>query len=175
MGNLSARFPQAGGDGWLAGRVSPNPTTRGHTNPSADRYRDLAARAHCHATCRTDRCTDRYADRRAHRHADHRAAGEVTIDAVFPAARNRMYHPELLDFGLDPHVVKEIYLAGPDQANHWVDISEVFDIKVKAIQCHVSQVREPEKLEERLKDRNTATDQYGQEVLREEFRVMRIG
>jgi LmbE family N-acetylglucosaminyl deacetylase len=108
-------------------------------------------------------------------HADHRAAGEVTIDAVFPAARNRMYHPELLDFGLDPHVVKEVYLTGPDQPNRWVDITEVFDTKVKAIQCHVSQVREPENLEERLKDRNSATDQYGHEVLREEFRVMKIG
>jgi LmbE family N-acetylglucosaminyl deacetylase len=108
-------------------------------------------------------------------HADHRAAGQAAIDAIFPAARNRMYHPELLDLGLEPYVVKGVYLAGTEQPNHWVDISEVFDTKVEAIRCHVSQVREPENLAERLKERGTAVDQYGREVLREEFRVMRIG
>ncbi|MBN1994787.1 MAG: PIG-L family deacetylase [Anaerolineae bacterium] len=108
-------------------------------------------------------------------HADHRAAGEVTIDAVFPAARNRMYHPELLDLGLEPHTVKEVYLTGTERANLWVDISEVFDLKIKAIRCHVSQVRDPDNLYERIKERNTTLDQYGREVLREEFRVMQIG
>jgi LmbE family N-acetylglucosaminyl deacetylase len=108
-------------------------------------------------------------------HADHRAAGEVATDAVFPAARNRMYHPELLDFGLAPHVVKEVYLTGTEQPNCWVDISEVFDLKVKAIRCHASQVKGREDLEERIRARSAAIDQYGREVLREEFRAMRIG
>jgi LmbE family N-acetylglucosaminyl deacetylase len=81
----------------------------------------------------------------------------------------------MLFFGLEPYVVKGVYLAGTEQPNHWVDISEVFDTKVEAIRCHVSQVREPENLVERLKERATAVDQYGREVLREEFRVMRIG
>ena len=107
-------------------------------------------------------------------HADHRAAGEVAIDAVFPAARNRMYHPELLDLGLEPHTVKEVYLTGTERSNLWVDISDAFDIKVKAIRCHVSQVRDPENLVERLKTRSTAIDQYAREVLREEFRVMTL-
>jgi LmbE family N-acetylglucosaminyl deacetylase len=108
-------------------------------------------------------------------HADHRAAGEVAADAVFPAARNRMYHPELLDRGLEPHVVKEVYLAGAEQPNCWVDISEMFDLKIKAIRCHVSQVKGREDLEERIRTRSAAIDQYGREVLREEFRVMKIG
>jgi LmbE family N-acetylglucosaminyl deacetylase len=108
-------------------------------------------------------------------HADHRAAGEVAIDAVFPAARNRMYHPELLDLGLEPHTVKAVYLTGAEQPNRWIDITEVFDIKIEAIRCHVSQVRDPENLVERLKARNSAVDHYGREVLREEFRVLAIG
>jgi LmbE family N-acetylglucosaminyl deacetylase len=108
-------------------------------------------------------------------HSDHRAAGEVAIDAVFPAARNRMYHPELLDLGLKPHTVKEVYLATPVQPNHWVEITQVFDTKIKAIMCHTSQIKEPENLTKRLKGRNMAIDQYGREILREEFRVMRIG
>jgi LmbE family N-acetylglucosaminyl deacetylase len=108
-------------------------------------------------------------------HADHRAAGEVATDAVFPAARNRMYHPELLDFGLEPHVVKKVYLTGTERPNCWVDISEVLDLKVKAIRCHASQVKGREDLAERIRARSAAIDQYGREVLREEFRVIKIG
>ncbi len=108
-------------------------------------------------------------------HADHRAAGEVAIDAVFPAARNRMYHPELLDLRLDPHTVKDVYLAGTDHPNLWVNVSDVFDTKLKAIHCHASQIVGRADLDERIRARSIATDQYGGEVLREEFRVMHIG
>lgn len=108
-------------------------------------------------------------------HADHRAAGDVAIDAVFPAAGNRMYHPELLDLGLEPHDVTEIYLARPNQPNYWVDISEVFETKIKAILCHKSQIREPEGLPDRIKARDQATDQYGREVFREEYRALHLG
>jgi LmbE family N-acetylglucosaminyl deacetylase len=107
-------------------------------------------------------------------HADHRAAGEVVIDAVFPAARNRMYHPELLAEGLEPHVVQDVYLAGAEQPNLWVDISNVFEVKIKAIQCHASQIKEPENLEQRIRDRSKAIDEYGHEVYREGFRVIRF-
>ncbi len=114
--------------------------------------------------------TDRYIN-----HADHRVAGEVAIDAVFPAARNRMYHPELLDEGLEPHTVKEVHLTNPEQPNLWIDISEAFDTKIKAILCHSSQIKEPENLRDRLTERSKAIDEYGREVFREGFRVMRIG
>lgn len=108
-------------------------------------------------------------------HADHRAAGEVAIDAVFPAARNRMYHPELLAEGLEPHTVKEVHLANAEYPNQWVDISKVFDTKIKAILCHNSQIKEPEELRERVAGRSKAIDEYGREVFREGFRIMRIG
>jgi LmbE family N-acetylglucosaminyl deacetylase len=108
-------------------------------------------------------------------HADHRAAGEVAIDAVFPAARNRMYHPELLNHGLEPHTVKEVYLTGTGEPNLWVDISDAFDTKIKAIRCHASQIAGRDDLDERIRERSIATDQYGRDVLHEEFRVMRIG
>ncbi len=108
-------------------------------------------------------------------HADHRAAGEVAIDAIFPAARNRMYHPELLNHGLEPHTVKEVYLSGANEPNLWVDISDVFDTKIAAISCHASQIKDPDDLHQRIKERSMATDQYGREGLHEEFRVMRIG
>ncbi|RME98118.1 MAG: PIG-L family deacetylase [Chloroflexi bacterium] len=108
-------------------------------------------------------------------HADHRAAGVVTIDAVFPAARNRMYHPELLDEGLEPHTVQEVYLAGAEYSDRWVDITAVFDQKVKALLCHVSQINEPENFPQRLAERSIAEDEYGRQVYREGFKVMKIG
>jgi LmbE family N-acetylglucosaminyl deacetylase len=108
-------------------------------------------------------------------HADHRAGGQVVIDAVFPAARNRMYHPELLAEGLEPHLVKEVYLAGPEQPNRWVDITPVFEAKVKAILCHTSQIKEPEKLPDRIRERSKRIDEYGQEVICENFRVLEMG
>lgn len=108
-------------------------------------------------------------------HADHRAAGEVAIDAVFPAARNRMYHPELLYDGLEPHTVELLYLTATDQPNLWIDISEVIETKIKAILCHASQIKDPAGLKERIYQRHRAVDQYGREVFREELKLMEIG
>lgn len=108
-------------------------------------------------------------------HSDHRAAGEVATAAIFPAARNRMYHPELLEEGLEPHTVKEVYLAGPVHPDRWIDITDVFERKLAAIRCHVSQVREPEALEERIRQRDKSVDIYGREVLHEAFNNIIIG
>ncbi len=108
-------------------------------------------------------------------HADHRATGEVTLDAVFPAARNRMYHPELLDEGLEPHAVREVYLAGSMQPNRLVDISTVFETKLKAVSCHTSQIKDWEATLKRITERHRAIDSYGREVLREEFHVITLG
>jgi LmbE family N-acetylglucosaminyl deacetylase len=108
-------------------------------------------------------------------HADHRAAGEVALDAIFPATGNRMYHPELLAEGLDPHQVKQVYLAGTDQPNLWVEISDVLETKIQAILCHASQIKEPDKLPERMRERSKAIDEYGREVQREGYRVLNLG
>lgn len=108
-------------------------------------------------------------------HTDHRAAGEIAIDSIFPAARNRMYHPELLDQGLEPHTVEEVYLARSEQSELWIDITDLFDTKIKAILCHTSQIRDPENLVDRIKERTRAVDQFGREIFREEYRVMKIG
>jgi LmbE family N-acetylglucosaminyl deacetylase len=106
-------------------------------------------------------------------HPDHRAAGEVALAAVFPAARNRMYHPELLEEGLEPHAVHEIYLTGTLQPNRWVDVTDTIDLKVEAIKAHVSQVNDPEVFD-RVRARAQDTDQYGRTVYREAFHYMRI-
>ena len=74
-------------------------------------------------------------------HPDHRVTGDVTLDAIYPAARDRLTFPELLtDEGLEPHKVSEIYLTGMEHADTWVDISDYFDKKIDALKKHASQI-----------------------------------
>ena len=86
-------------------------------------------------------------------HPDHRAAGQATLDAVFPAAGSRMFFPELLGDGLEPHKVSQVYVAMPQTPNTVIDVTAMFERKVEALRRHASQIADPEALLLRLKDR----------------------
>lgn len=73
-------------------------------------------------------------------HPDHRAAGQATLDAIYPAARDRMTYPELLEEGLEPHKVREVYLGGAKEPDTWIDITETLPAKLEALRRHVSQL-----------------------------------
>jgi len=72
-------------------------------------------------------------------HADHRAADLIAVDAVYPAARDRLNFPEHMAEGLQPHKVSEIYIWGSERANFDVDITDVIDAKIAALLAHTSQ------------------------------------
>ena len=73
-------------------------------------------------------------------HPDHLAAGEATIQAIYPDARNPFAHRTLLDDeGLDAWTVPEVWVMGGPAPNRWVDVTETFDDKIAALQAHVSQ------------------------------------
>lgn len=84
-------------------------------------------------------------------HTDHRAAGIAAVDAVYPAARNPMAFPALARGGLDKHVVRRLYLFWSEQPDTWVDVTATLDRKLAALAEHRSQIREPGKLEERIR------------------------
>ena len=84
-------------------------------------------------------------------HTDHRAAAMAAVDAVYPAARNAMAFPHLARAGLAPHTVQWLYLFWTDQADVWVDTSATFDRKLGALRAHVSQIRDPADMEQRLR------------------------
>jgi LmbE family N-acetylglucosaminyl deacetylase len=88
-------------------------------------------------------------------HRDHRIAGQVALDAVFPYARDHLSYPDLLEEKLEPHKVKEVWLWAADDANHRSDITETFDIKMAALGCHKSQVGDPisERIEKWVRER----------------------
>lgn len=73
-------------------------------------------------------------------HRDHRIAGQVTIDAVFPYARDHLAYPDLLKEGLQPHKVKEMLFWASENINYRSDITATFDLKLAALRCHESQV-----------------------------------
>ena len=73
-------------------------------------------------------------------HRDHRIAGRVTLDAIFPYARDHLAYPDLLEEGLEPHKVREVLLWGTEDPNYRSDITDTFDIKLAALRCHHSQV-----------------------------------
>jgi len=86
-------------------------------------------------------------------HRDHRIAGQVTLDAVFPYSRDHLSYPELLDEGLEPHKVREMWFWASDDINYRLDITDTFDTKLSALGCHKSQVRDiPPEMRERMRD-----------------------
>jgi LmbE family N-acetylglucosaminyl deacetylase len=109
-------------------------------------------------------------------HPDHIATGEATCCAVYPDARNPFTFPELLAEGHDAWSVDELWIMGNgDTADTFVDITDTFDRKMKALRCHVSQNTAGEAMEQRLRDwgaANAALAGLGAGRLAEAFRVM---
>jgi LmbE family N-acetylglucosaminyl deacetylase len=113
----------------------------GRLEPSLELRRDLArvirtvrpARVIC-------MCPQRLWDSGIGRsHPDHLAAGEATLRAVYPDARNPFAFPELAAEGLDAHVVSEVWVMGGPEPDHAVDVTDRFDRKLAALRAHQSQ------------------------------------
>jgi LmbE family N-acetylglucosaminyl deacetylase len=73
-------------------------------------------------------------------HPDHRAVGDVTLDAVYPSARDPLVFPELVEEGLAPHRVTQVFVASPTEPNCLVDISGTLERKLDALRQHRSQI-----------------------------------
>jgi LmbE family N-acetylglucosaminyl deacetylase len=74
-------------------------------------------------------------------HPDHRAVGQVTVDAVFPTARDPLNFPEHLDAGLEAWKVAELFLWSTNEANQLVDVADTIERKIDALRHHASQFR----------------------------------
>jgi LmbE family N-acetylglucosaminyl deacetylase len=73
-------------------------------------------------------------------HPDHFASGEAALSAVFPTARDRLTFPELLQEGLEPHKVREVWIMEHDNADQYVDVTDYIETSIAALQQHKSQV-----------------------------------
>jgi LmbE family N-acetylglucosaminyl deacetylase len=86
-----------------------------------------------------------------------------------------MAFPNLaIDEGLEPHVVSRVYLFFSAQPNAWVDVTGTIERKIAALREHVSQIRQPDDLEERIRSwARESGEPVGVEAA-EAFRVVRI-
>lgn len=90
-------------------------------------------------------------------HPDHLAAGDATMAAIYPDARNPFSHPQLLDEeGLAVWTVAETWVFGSPAPNHWVDVTEHVDRQVAGLREHHSQTDQMTDLVEALRRRGTA-------------------
>lgn len=106
-------------------------------------------------------------------HPDHRAAAQAACEAVFPSAGTRLIFTDLLTAGYEPHNVGKLYVHGTEKPDTWVNISGSIDIKVQALQQHVSQVPVAE-VEKWMRDwaKEDAKDQEFEYA--ESYRVMKL-
>ena len=107
-------------------------------------------------------------------HADHRAAGMAAVDAVYPAARNAMSFPHLAAAGLAPHAVARMYLFWTESEDVWVDVSATVGRQVAALAEHRTQLREPEKLAERVTGWARESGERFGVAAAETFRVIKL-
>jgi LmbE family N-acetylglucosaminyl deacetylase len=114
-------------------------------------------------------------NRRYLRHRDHYMCGRVTLDAIFPYARDHLSYPEHLRDGLEPHTVREVYLWGAEEPDTFLDVTDTFTTKMDALYCHASQMKRPRE------EREARTREYYAEVgkrigvpLAEEFKRIEI-
>lgn len=92
----------------------------------------------------------RNVDRIRASHPDHIAVGEAAFRAVYPDARNPFAFPELLQEGLEPHVVRDLWVMGGRDSNVHEDISSTISRKADAVLSHVSQHPDPKSVRDSL-------------------------
>lgn len=102
-------------------------------------------------------------------HPDHRAAGQATLDAVFPLARDHLSFPELLAEGLKPHKVKTVLLMRFSDDNYYCDISSTLELKLQALAAHSSQVANVEETHALIKNWAKLAGQGGRYDYAESF------
>jgi LmbE family N-acetylglucosaminyl deacetylase len=105
-------------------------------------------------------------------HPDHRAAGQVVLDAVFPAAGNELFFPDLMEEGWLPHGPKEVWASLTSQPNVVMDVTDTWDTKIQALKEHISQIGDLEKFEERMRSRHTEDSSLENPRYEEKFRVI---
>lgn len=86
-------------------------------------------------------------------HPDHRYAGQVVIDAVFPGSGNPFFFPELLKGGLQPHEVEEVWMSLTLQPNVTLDVTDYAQKKLEVLKRHASQIGDPKVFEKRMLER----------------------
>ncbi|MEA3326408.1 MAG: PIG-L deacetylase family protein [Chloroflexota bacterium] len=106
-------------------------------------------------------------------HPDHRNAGQVVIDAVFPAVGNRFFFPELHEEGFFPHEVEEVWMSLTNTPDVTLDVTENWHDRIEALKMHASQIGDPDAFEKRMLER-VQKDDTNPFRYEENFRVIKF-
>ncbi len=107
-------------------------------------------------------------------HRDHRHAGRLALDAVYPYARDRLHFPELLAEGWQPHKVREVYVMGHAEPDVVVDITATMERKLTALRCHASQLKDFAGVEGRVRERAAEVGKPHGYTYAEAFRLIEL-
>ena len=106
-------------------------------------------------------------------HPDHRYAGQVVVDAVFPAAGNHFFFMDLIEDGFQPHEVEEVWMSLTSQPDVTLDVTEFWPLKIEVLKQHASQIGDPDAFEQRMRER-VIDPESGVMKLEETFRVIKF-
>ena len=108
-------------------------------------------------------------------HPDHQAAGEAARSAVYPTSRDHLAYPDMLEEGLEPHRVQEVWvMRSGDDANHIVDLTdEDLEKSISALKAHTSQV--PSDVDDRVKEWKARNGERHGVKYAESFRLFKLG
>lgn len=107
-------------------------------------------------------------------HPDHRYAGQVVLDAVFPAAGNIHFFPELYkEEGLEPHSPSEVWVSLTSNPNVTLDVTDTWGIKLQALKEHKSQIGDPDKFIERIRNWRTPDSSEINPRYEEKFKLLK--
>ncbi|HEY54474.1 MAG TPA: PIG-L family deacetylase [Caldilineae bacterium] len=107
-------------------------------------------------------------------HPDHRNAGLVVIEAVFPAAGNPMFFPDLLAEGYEPHSIRELWICMAPEPDHKIDITDLLDVKIQALRQHESQFDDLDEMEKWVRERWSEENEAGEQRYYESFKRMKF-
>ena len=79
---------------------------------------------------------------RYYNHSDHRTAGWIALDSVFPGSGNPHFFAEHLGEGLEVQEVVDVWLGWTNEPNHVHDITGHLRTKIEALAHHSSQLDE---------------------------------
>jgi LmbE family N-acetylglucosaminyl deacetylase len=124
---------------WLAhpdGALAPGDPLRGELVRSVRRVRPELVLAHDPRTLWTI-----LAGIAQPGHSDHRAAGQATLDAIYPRSPSPNFHPEHLggDDALRAWYPREVWLFDTAQPDLCVDAADGFERKEASLRVHASQ------------------------------------
>jgi len=108
-------------------------------------------------------------------HSDHRSISIAVFDSLYPASGNKNFFPELIsEEELYPFTPKMVMFGNFENADTWTDIEDFFDIKMKALACHKSQIENIEDIIPMMRKRSKENGKSAGLNCSESFRTLEL-